>query len=148
MPNRFCTQCGQPLNDYTKFCVNCGAPVPPPSYSDNANNNNQYSQYSQQQQYSQQPQYSQQYAQQPQHPMEPKPKNYLVLAILATLFCCLPFGIVSIIFSSKVNNLWDSGDYAGAQDASNKAKTWVIVSAIVGFIANIIVFFGAIADEL
>lgn len=138
MPNRFCTQCGQPLNDYTKFCVNCGAPVPPPSYSDNANNNNQYSQYSQQQQYTQQP----------QQPLEPKPSNYLAISIITTILCCWPLGIPAIINASKVNKLWDSGDYAGAQDASNKAKKWTIISAILGFIAIIISFFGAIADEL
>ena len=138
MPNRFCTQCGQPLNDYTKFCVNCGAPVPNSSYTDNATNN-QY-------QYSQQPQ--QQYAQQPQQPMEPKPSNYLAISIITTILCCWPLGIPAIINASKVNKLWDSGDYAGAQEASRKAKTWTIVSAILGFIAAIIVFFANIAEEL
>ena len=31
--------------------------------------------------------------------------NHLVWAILATLFCCLPTGIVSIIHAAKVNGL-------------------------------------------
>ena len=131
MPNRFCTQCGQPLNDYTKFCVNCGAPVPSSSYTDNATNN-QY-------QYSQQPQ--QQYAQQPQNqhqPLEPKPSNYLVISIITTILCCWPIGIPAIINASKVNKLWDSGDYAGAQEASKRAKTFTIISAVLGLVVTVI----------
>ena len=29
--------------------------------------------------------------------------NYLVQAILVTIFCCLPFGIVSIVYAAQVN---------------------------------------------
>ena len=29
--------------------------------------------------------------------------NYLVWAILATIFCCIPFGIVAIVYSSQVS---------------------------------------------
>lgn len=61
-----------------------------------------------------------------------KPDNYLVWAILTTLFCCLPFGIVAIVKSSKVDGLWASGQYNDAQQASNNAKKWSIISAIVG----------------
>lgn len=50
--------------------------------------------------------------------------NYMVQAILATLFCCLPFGIVSIIFAAKVNSLAAAGDMTGATEASRKAKMW------------------------
>ncbi len=31
------------------------------------------------------------------HPRRYPPKNHLVEAILVTLFCCLPFGIVGIV---------------------------------------------------
>lgn len=57
-------------------------------------------------------------------PPSPKPNNFLVWAILSTLFCCLPFGIVSIVYASKVDGLWYAGDYTGAQDAASKARTW------------------------
>ncbi|MCD8166876.1 MAG: CD225/dispanin family protein, partial [Bacteroides sp.] len=33
-----------------------------------------------------------------------KPDNYLVWAILSTVLCCLPAGVVSIVYSVKVNN--------------------------------------------
>lgn len=64
-----------------------------------------------------------------------KPSNNLVLAILSTLFCCLPFGVVSIVFASQVDNKWNSGDHAGAQEAADKAKRWAIISAVAGVVA-------------
>lgn len=63
-----------------------------------------------------------------------KPKNYMVWAILATVLCCLPLGIVSIIFASGVNSKWEAGDVEGAWAASKKAKTWTIIAAVLGFI--------------
>ena len=36
----------------------------------------------------------------------PMPDNYLVWAILSTVLCCVPFGIVSIIQSSKVSSAY------------------------------------------
>jgi hypothetical protein len=68
----------------------------------------------------------------------PKPDNYLVWAILTTLFCCLPFGIVSIVFAAQVDSKYNAGDYGGAVDASNKARTWAIASAVVGVVAIVI----------
>lgn len=59
-----------------------------------------------------------------------KPDNYLVWSILTTLFCCLPFGIVAIVQSTKVDSLWTTGQYAAAQKASADAKKWCIVSAV------------------
>jgi Interferon-induced transmembrane protein/zinc-ribbon domain len=54
--------------------------------------------------------------------------NYLVFAILATVFCCLPTGIPAIIFAAQVNGKLQAGDVAGAQAASNNAKIWCWVS--------------------
>lgn len=50
--------------------------------------------------------------------------NYLVFAILATVFCCLPAGIPAIIYAAQVNGKLQAGDYAGAQAAANNAKMW------------------------
>ncbi|MDZ7674596.1 MAG: CD225/dispanin family protein [Acidimicrobiales bacterium] len=60
--------------------------------------------------------------------MTGKPTNHLVPAILTTIFCCLPFGIVSIVKASQVNNLWDTGQYVAARKASEDAKKWWLVS--------------------
>ena len=54
--------------------------------------------------------------------------NYLVWAILATLFCCLPFGIAAIVYAAQVNGKLAAGDYAGAVEYSRKAKKWCWVA--------------------
>lgn len=74
-----------------------------------------------------------------------RPDNYLVLAILATIFCCLPFGIVSVIFAGQVNPKWDGGDHAGAWRSSSQAKTWLIVSAVCGVVGGILYLFIRVA---
>ena len=71
----------------------------------------------------------------------PSVPNYLVHAILATIFCCVPFGIVSIVYAAQVNSKLMAGDYAGAVDASNKAKTWFWVSFGIGLAVGLIYFF-------
>ena len=50
------------------------------------------------------------------------PPNYLAWAIISTILCCLPFGIVSIIYAAQVNSKWASGDVSGAQQSSKNAK--------------------------
>lgn len=61
-------------------------------------------------------------------------ESYLVWAILVTLFCFLPTGIVAIVYASQVSSKLAAGDHAGAVEASNKAKTWSIVSAVIGVV--------------
>jgi hypothetical protein len=59
-------------------------------------------------------------------------QNYLVFAILATVFCCLPAGIPAIVYAAQVNGKLQVGDVAGAQLASNNAKMWCMISAGLG----------------
>jgi len=63
-------------------------------------------------------------------PSMPKPGNNMVMAVLTTVFCCLPLGIVGIIYASKVDNLYYAGDYAGAVAAAKSARTWCLIGAI------------------
>jgi type II secretory pathway pseudopilin PulG len=53
-----------------------------------------------------------------------KVENHLLKAILTTIFCCLPFGVVSIVFASQVNSKLNAGDVNGARQASNNANLW------------------------
>jgi Interferon-induced transmembrane protein len=76
--------------------------------------------------------------QQPGWQGQREPDNYLVWAILTTVLCCLPFGIVSIVYSTKVSGLWSQGRYAEAQDAASNAKKWAIIGAVVGVAAYVI----------
>jgi hypothetical protein len=62
--------------------------------------------------------------------------NYLVQAVLVTLCCCLPLGIVAIIKASQVNGFSARGDYEGAVRASEEAKKWCWIAFILGIIAN------------
>jgi hypothetical protein len=57
--------------------------------------------------------------------------NYLVMAIIS-LFCCLPLGIVAVIFAAQVNNKVAAGDTAGALDASKKAKMFSYIAIGLG----------------
>jgi hypothetical protein len=69
--------------------------------------------------------------------------NYLVQAILVTIFCCVPFGIPAIVFAAQVNSKLEGGDYAGAVEASKKAKIWCWVSFLIGL--GIVVVYLSIA---
>lgn len=79
-------------------------------------------------------------------PMGNPPDNHLVWAILSTIFCCMPLGIVSIIKSSKVKELWSQGDTEGALRSAKEAKKWATYSAIAYFVILIplmlLMFFG------
>ena len=66
--------------------------------------------------------------------------NYLVQSILVTLCCCIPFGIVAIVFSAQVNGKLTRGDYEGAVKASDRARKWAWISFGSG-IAVIILYF-------
>jgi hypothetical protein len=70
--------------------------------------------------------------------LRPHVPNYLVQAILVTLCCCLPFGIVAIVYAAQVNSKLDSGDIAGATAASNNAKLWCWIGFGAGAVAILV----------
>jgi len=80
--------------------------------------------------------------------------NYLVLAII-TLICCMPLGIVAVVFAARVNGQVQAGDTAGALASSRKAKlfsfiglgigiAWWIICIATGVFAGVI---GAVANS-
>lgn len=71
--------------------------------------------------------------------MSQKPDNYLVWAILSTVLCCVPLGIVAIVKSSKVDSLWLNGNYTESIQAANDAKKWAMISAGAG-IAGVVIY--------
>lgn len=76
-----------------------------------------------------------------------RPKNYLVESILVTIFCCLPLGIVGIIFATQVNSKFDVGDFTGAAKASKQAKQfmmWGLITGVVVMVAYFAIFGTAI----
>ena len=74
--------------------------------------------------------------------------NYLVFAILVTIFCCLPTGIVAIVYAAQVNGKLAVGDFDGARQSSENAKIWVWVSFGLGIAGSVFWFlylFGGLA---
>lgn len=131
-----CPNCGTSNLDNARICVNCGRPLtgapasPPP------------------------PQPPPQSASYTPPPPQPPPRydapgpgvppagapvpNYLWQSIVVTLCCCLPFGIVAIIFAAQVNQKLAAGDYAGALQSSKQAKMWCMIGAGLGLLVAII----------
>lgn len=62
---------------------------------------------------------------------------YLVVSIISTLCCCIPFGIVAIVFSAKINSAVTAGNIEEAKKAAKTAKIWIIVAVVAGLIVNI-----------
>ena len=114
----FCRRCGTELPDLAVQCPTCGERV--------AHAGGQYDQATQ----------SGSPGSQPRQPApqtaSPPPPNYLVWAILATLFCCLPFGVVAIVFAAQVESKWFRGDCEGSLQASKNARVWCWVSFAMG----------------
>jgi Interferon-induced transmembrane protein len=67
--------------------------------------------------------------------------NYLTQAILVTLCCCVPFGIVAIVNASKVNTHLARGEYEQAIQASQEAKKWCWIGFVIGLIAGPVIFY-------
>ena len=73
-------------------------------------------QYAGSQSYQQQPNYgryqqpynqSRQYGYNPQQPVPEKPDNWLAWSILCTILCCLPFGVVGIVYVEHQQHRYD-----------------------------------------
>lgn len=68
-----------------------------------------------------------------------RPKTYLAPAILATIFCCWPFGVPAIVYAALVERRYSNGDYQGAKKASRTALMWTRISFWVGLIIVLLV---------
>ena len=73
-----------------------------------------------------------------------KINNNLILAIVVAVLCCLPFGIVGIVYAAQVNGKAQGGDIAGAQDYARKAKLWSLWGLGIG-LAVCLLYFGLFA---
>ncbi|HPZ07832.1 MAG TPA: CD225/dispanin family protein [Candidatus Eremiobacteraeota bacterium] len=116
----YCRKCGT-QNENTQFCINCGEPIqavaPSPSYQQSSMSTDQHV------------------------------PNYLVQAILVTLFCCLPCGVVAIVYAAQVNSKLQMGDYYGALSASRNANMWSWISFGCGIALIIINLLAAVAGS-
>ena len=76
-----------------------------------------------------------------------RPKTYLMEAIVATLLCCLPFGIMAIVYAAQVDSKFKAGDYPGAQKASYRAKTWYHVALVSGLVFGVVYITAKVATS-
>ena len=130
-----CPTCGARNEDDARFCVNCGQkleaeeslPGGSPPYQQFGGSTYEP------------------FGDSDSHPLHIP--NYLIPSILVTIFCCLPLGIVAIIFAAKVNGKVAAGDIVGAQSSSRTARTLVIVPVVVGAVViGIAVLAGLLGD--
>ncbi len=63
--------------------------------------------------------------------------TYMLPAILCTIFCCAPFGVVAIVYAAQVKTKIEEGDLQSAMNASRKARKWYRVSVftMLGFLS-------------
>lgn len=66
---------------------------------------------------------------------------YLILSIVSTMCCCLPFGIAAIVFSARINSAQTAGNIQEAENAAKQAKIWIIVAFAVGVVVQGFNFF-------
>lgn len=64
------------------------------------------------------------------------PPTNMVWAIVSTLLCCMPAGVVAIIYASQVASKFYAGDVLGAKKASDRAAIWVIASVVLGIVGG------------
>jgi Interferon-induced transmembrane protein/zinc-ribbon domain len=119
-----CNQCGAENHDTSQFCASCGqqlaggmTPVGAPF---------------------------------PQTPVMDGPGHpasaHLAQSILVTLFCCMPLGVVAIVFSAMAMGKNSSGDYAGAHADAKKASLFGWIGFGIGAVAVVIyVIMGVLA---
>ncbi len=104
----YCKKCGQNLADGTPRCPICGQILSEPT----------------------------------SNPTQFAPpvaiKTYLTEAILVTLFCCMPFGVVAIVNAANASGFVGAGRYAEAQQAADNAWKWVKISFIIGLFGTIL----------
>ena len=83
------------------------------------------------------------------HQSQTPPPNYLVFAILTTIFCCQILGIVSIVYAAQVNSKWNAGDVQGAIESSRNAKLWAWIAfgsgLIIALVFALLAVFGVLA---
>ena len=121
----YCPQCGTEAEEGARFCGKCGRALSGSTeQSRPAPATREVRAYA------------------PNHRREDRPHvpNHLAGAILSTVCCCPPTGIVSIAYAAQVNGKVAAGDLAGARKASQNAKTWAWVSVVLGIILYALIY--------
>ncbi|XP_059158708.1 uncharacterized protein LOC131942798 [Physella acuta] len=63
--------------------------------------------------------------------------DYVCLSVGVLLCCCLPFGIIGLVFSINANRMRGEKKYQAAKQAASKARTFNIIGIVLGIIFTI-----------
>ena len=122
----YCSSCGKEVAPGSQFCAGCGAPVegeageaPPPVPASTPTGGSSS----------------------PREARVPHIESHLAKAVIATVLCCLPLGIVAIVYAAKVDGQRSSGDIKGALISSSKADSWGNIAIGSGLVFGVLYFF-------
>jgi len=60
------------------------------------------------------------------------PKTWFIESILVTIFCCMPFGVVGLVYAVQVRSMIEIGRLDLAENFSKQAKNWTIIGFFIG----------------
>lgn len=60
----------------------------------------------------------------------PAPSSWLVPAVIATVCCFSPTGLIAVYYASRVGAAWSYGDTRAAWRYSELARRWVWISVL------------------
>lgn len=88
-------------------------------------------------------------ANQSKRPEYMRPSSGLALSIVAMVLCTLPFGLVALLRSIKVDKYWDAGLYSEAEEYATSARRWALAGIIIGGVCMfVLLMFDAILEEM
>lgn len=68
-------------------------------------------------------------------PDRPMPKTWMTESILLTLLCSI-IGLIPFFHAMQVRNLYQTGDYEGAERESATAKKWFYIALAIGLVVD------------
>lgn len=71
-------------------------------------------------------------------PSGDRPDPWLWQSIVATVLCCLPAGIVAIVYAAQAQGALNSANLPLAHEKADKARTWTLISIGVGIVAGLL----------
>lgn len=68
----------------------------------------------------------------------PGPNTWLAPAVVVTLCCFSPTGVVAVYFASQVRTLWERDEREAALQKASRARLWVFLSIVLWAVAMVI----------